>query len=83
MNLYHESQNSYKFLSDIKIKEYIHEVRIEDYYDTSDWVGCVGCRGVHHNPGGCVWCQYILTKNPDYQFKTVRFVVNNNKISDI
>ena len=65
-----------QLLSDIIINTHIYDVIIQDYYDTTDWVGCLGCRGLMHPTHTCEWCDYISHKDPDAHFKTVRFDVD-------
>lgn len=72
MNLYNEKENA-KLLSDIN--DHI-DIKIEDYYDTSDWIGCFGCRGLMSYNHRCEWCVYIKNKHPDPNFKPIRFTID-------
>lgn len=75
MDIYNRKSNS-KLISDITINEHIYNVIIEDYYDTSDWVGCKGCVCLMYSHHKCQWCDYILNKNTDDNFKTLRFLID-------
>ena len=78
MDIYNEKINS-RLLSGIIINKYINNVKIQDYYDTTDWVGCMGCIGVMHPNHTCEWCDYISKKDPDPHFKTVRFDIDKEQ----
>lgn len=82
MYLCNEKINS-RLLSDIIINEHIYNVKIEDYYDKSDWVGCRGCGGLMYSGHICEWCNYISKKEPDYNYKNIRFNIDKEYFPNI
>lgn len=83
MNLYHEKENAHQLLSDIAVSANIHGLRIEDCYDTSDWIGCLGCRGNVCSAHSCEWCDYIKSKTSNINFKMVRFAIDKRAFHNI
>ena len=76
MNLYNkEEENHVKYLN-TPINHNILDVRIEDWYDTSDWVGCIGCTVISHVNNKCKQCDRIRSKSIDPNFKAIRFKIN-------
>lgn len=70
--------NKSDLLSGLILNRDIYNIIIEDYYDTSEWIGNKGCIGIMYEHHTCEWCRYLLTKTPDHNFKTIGLSVDGS-----